>query len=154
MTIFKCLRFETPPTWRTMSPYLYPPGTGWPSYTPKHWVPFTSPPMTRKSTVEIFEPASTQSIRSLLGNDSVNSFQWQRILKQQWKDYYETIFSCWVWRRLCNEDPRIILSSNHDNENVRILGKKSDIESIKGLNLAAVRYTTVQVTRLPCSRSY
>jgi hypothetical protein len=32
--------FETPPTWRTRSPYLYPPGTGWPSYTPGHWVPF------------------------------------------------------------------------------------------------------------------
>jgi hypothetical protein len=24
-----CLRFETPPTWRARSPYLYPPGTGW-----------------------------------------------------------------------------------------------------------------------------
>jgi hypothetical protein len=29
---------ETPPTWRARSPYLYPPGTGWPSYTPGHWV--------------------------------------------------------------------------------------------------------------------
>jgi hypothetical protein len=28
------------PTWRARSPYLYPPGTGWPSYTPRHWVPF------------------------------------------------------------------------------------------------------------------
>jgi hypothetical protein len=27
---------ETPPTWRPGSPYLYPPGTGWPSYTPGH----------------------------------------------------------------------------------------------------------------------
>jgi hypothetical protein len=26
--------FETPPAWRARSPYLYPPGTGWPSYTP------------------------------------------------------------------------------------------------------------------------
>jgi hypothetical protein len=26
--IFYCLRFETPPTWRTRSLYLYPPGTG------------------------------------------------------------------------------------------------------------------------------
>jgi hypothetical protein len=25
---------ETPPTWRTRFPYLYPPGTGWASYTP------------------------------------------------------------------------------------------------------------------------
>jgi hypothetical protein len=30
---FNCLRFETPPTWRARSPYLYPPGTGWPSYS-------------------------------------------------------------------------------------------------------------------------
>jgi hypothetical protein len=29
---------ETPPTWRTRFLYLYPPGTGWPSYTPGHWV--------------------------------------------------------------------------------------------------------------------
>jgi hypothetical protein len=36
--IFYCLRFETPPTWRTRSMYLYPPGTGWPGYTPRHWV--------------------------------------------------------------------------------------------------------------------
>jgi hypothetical protein len=25
---------ETPPTWRARFPYLYPPGTGWSSYTP------------------------------------------------------------------------------------------------------------------------
>jgi hypothetical protein len=35
--------FETPPTWRDRPPYLYPPGTGWPSYTPAHWVSFFSP---------------------------------------------------------------------------------------------------------------
>jgi hypothetical protein len=29
------------------SPYLYPPGTGWPSYTPRHWVPFRIPASTR-----------------------------------------------------------------------------------------------------------
>jgi hypothetical protein len=38
MTTFYCLRLESPPTWRARSPYLYPPGTGWPSYTPIHWV--------------------------------------------------------------------------------------------------------------------
>jgi hypothetical protein len=38
MTTFYCLRFETPTTWRTRSLYLYPPGTGWPGYTPRHWV--------------------------------------------------------------------------------------------------------------------
>jgi hypothetical protein len=29
MTVFYCLKFETPPTWRARSPYLYPSGTGW-----------------------------------------------------------------------------------------------------------------------------
>jgi hypothetical protein len=32
------LSSETPPTWRSRFPYLYPQGTGWPSYTPGHWV--------------------------------------------------------------------------------------------------------------------
>jgi hypothetical protein len=30
------------PTWRARSPYFYPPGTGWHSYTPRHWIPFSS----------------------------------------------------------------------------------------------------------------
>jgi hypothetical protein len=47
------------PTWRAMFPCLYPPGTGWPGYSPRHWVPFTSPPTTRRATVEVFDPAST-----------------------------------------------------------------------------------------------
>jgi hypothetical protein len=33
---------KLPPAWRARSPYLYPPGTGWPSYTPGHWVPLSS----------------------------------------------------------------------------------------------------------------
>jgi hypothetical protein len=37
----------TPTTWWARFPYLYPPGTGWPSYTPGHWVPFTSSLKTR-----------------------------------------------------------------------------------------------------------
>jgi hypothetical protein len=49
---------ETPPTWRARSSYLYPPGTGWPSYTPGHCVPFLSPLTTRRATVEVFLPAS------------------------------------------------------------------------------------------------
>jgi hypothetical protein len=34
---------ETPSVWRARSLCLYPPGTGGPSYTPGHWVPFSSP---------------------------------------------------------------------------------------------------------------
>jgi hypothetical protein len=45
--------FETPPTWRARYPYLYPPGTGWSSYSPGHWVPSSSL-TTRRSTVEVF----------------------------------------------------------------------------------------------------
>jgi hypothetical protein len=56
-----CLKFETPSTWRAWSPYLYPPGTGWPSCNPRHWVPFSSPPTTRMA-VEVFEPASTRGL--------------------------------------------------------------------------------------------
>jgi hypothetical protein len=59
VTIFYCLRFETTSTWRARSPYLYPPGTGWPSYTPRHWVSFSSLPTTRRATVEVFKSAST-----------------------------------------------------------------------------------------------
>jgi hypothetical protein len=40
VTIFYCLRFETPPSWRARSTYLYPPGTGWPSFIPRRWVSF------------------------------------------------------------------------------------------------------------------
>jgi hypothetical protein len=56
------LSFETPPTWRVRSPYLHPPRTGWLSYTPGHWVPFPSLLTTRRDTVEVFYPASTQGL--------------------------------------------------------------------------------------------
>jgi hypothetical protein len=45
---------ETPPTWKARFLYLYPPGTGWPSYTPGHWVPFRSSFTTRRVMVEVF----------------------------------------------------------------------------------------------------
>jgi hypothetical protein len=60
MTIFCCLRLDIPPTWRARCPYLYPPETGWPSYTPRHWVPFSSPPATRRVMMDVFDPASTR----------------------------------------------------------------------------------------------
>jgi hypothetical protein len=40
VTIYYCLRFDTPQTLRARSSYLYPPGTGWPSYTPGTEFPF------------------------------------------------------------------------------------------------------------------
>jgi hypothetical protein len=41
------------PNLEPRSPYLYPPGTGWPNYIPRHWVPFPSPFTTRRATVEV-----------------------------------------------------------------------------------------------------
>jgi hypothetical protein len=58
MTIFYCVRFETLPVWRTRILYLYPPGIEWPSYIPRHWVPFISLPMTRRATVQVFKSIS------------------------------------------------------------------------------------------------
>jgi hypothetical protein len=53
MATYYSLRFETPSTWWVRSPYLYPPGTGWPSYRPRHWVLFSLPPTTRMATVDM-----------------------------------------------------------------------------------------------------
>jgi hypothetical protein len=41
-------------------PVFISPGTGWPSYNPRHLAPFSSPPVTRRDTVEVFDPASTR----------------------------------------------------------------------------------------------
>jgi hypothetical protein len=42
-------------------PRIYiPPETGWPRYTPGHWVPFLSPLTTHRATVEVFYLASTR----------------------------------------------------------------------------------------------
>jgi hypothetical protein len=62
-TIFCCLRLENSSTWELRSPYLCPPATGWPSYTPRKWVPFSSPLTTRRTTVEVFETTSTQELK-------------------------------------------------------------------------------------------
>jgi hypothetical protein len=45
-------------------PVFLSPETGRPSYTPMHWVPLSSPPKTRRATVEVFGPASTWSKKS------------------------------------------------------------------------------------------
>jgi hypothetical protein len=39
-----------------------PPGTEWPSYTPRHWVPFSSPHTIRRAKVEVFDLVSTRDI--------------------------------------------------------------------------------------------
>jgi hypothetical protein len=40
--------------------HLYPPGRGLLGYILRHWVPFSSPPTTRRPTVEVFDPATTR----------------------------------------------------------------------------------------------
>jgi hypothetical protein len=57
--------YETSPTWRARSEYLYPPVRSWPGYTPRHWGRISSPPTTRWATVEVFDPASTRDGRKL-----------------------------------------------------------------------------------------
>jgi hypothetical protein len=55
---------ETPPTWRAMFPYLYPTGTGWPSYTPGHWV--TEWPITALLIIHTQQEAHNSSHNSWL----------------------------------------------------------------------------------------
>jgi hypothetical protein len=58
-----CIRFDTVQPGGP-SPHIYNPQEyGWPSYTPRHWVPFLSRPMTRRAMVEVFDPASTWDIQ-------------------------------------------------------------------------------------------
>jgi hypothetical protein len=68
MIIFYCLRFETYSTWRARFPDLYPPGTGWPSYTFRHWVPYSSPPTTRRKYSNPPPHGLTDGSGSLLNN--------------------------------------------------------------------------------------
>jgi hypothetical protein len=66
ITVFCCFRFETPQTWRARSPYLYLLRTGWLSYFPRHLNPFSSPPTTRRATVDVSEIcASAQTAKRI-----------------------------------------------------------------------------------------
>jgi hypothetical protein len=78
MTIFYSLRFETPPTWRARSLYLYPPRTRCSVYSPKHWLHFSSSPTARRATVEVFEPTWTEQSNSLLPATTQHDHSWHR----------------------------------------------------------------------------
>jgi hypothetical protein len=69
--IFYCLRFETLPTWRVRSPYLYPPGTGWPCYIPRHWVPFASAPATHRTIVRNSNPPPRGGVEHIIRLNSI-----------------------------------------------------------------------------------
>jgi hypothetical protein len=77
------LRFETPPTWRARSVFIFP-GTGWLCYTHRHWVPFPSPLTTRRATVEVFDLASIRD--SLLGGAII-----------LWFDFIAFLVFCYMW---------------------------------------------------------
>jgi hypothetical protein len=49
--------------------------------------------------------------------------------------------------KLCRQQAKVI--QNHENEHIRSIGQGEAINNIRGLNLAAVKLTTVQVTKLP-----
>jgi hypothetical protein len=61
MTIFHCLDFRTPPTWRVRFPYLYAPETGLPNYTTRHWV-LSPPATTSRATADVLVLASTRAL--------------------------------------------------------------------------------------------
>jgi hypothetical protein len=42
-------------------------GGRWPSYTPKQWVPFSSPPTTGRAMVSVFEPVSAPGLTVCAG---------------------------------------------------------------------------------------
>jgi hypothetical protein len=58
-TVFYCVRFETPPTWRSRSPYFYYPKNRVAQLYPEASGSLSPPPMTHRATVEVFETAST-----------------------------------------------------------------------------------------------
>jgi hypothetical protein len=54
--------------------------------------------------------------------------------------------------KLCRQQAEVI--QNHHNPNVRNIGQgEANTGNIRGLNLAAVKRTTVQVTKLPLQHS-
>jgi hypothetical protein len=116
MTTFYCLRFETSPTWRARSPYLYPPGTGWPDYTLRHWVPVSSPPTTRRATMEVFDPVSTRASRSvesyILGTDPQRTLLATPLLVLR-DVFTQSIYSNGCTRHISYRDNTSIVACGH-----------------------------------------
>jgi hypothetical protein len=65
-TLFYSPNFWDSPTWRASSPYLYPLGIEWPSYSPGYWVPFSSPLTTSRAYSDtMLYIQSSQSITNI-----------------------------------------------------------------------------------------
>jgi hypothetical protein len=66
-------------TWNARYPYLYPFRNRVAQLYPRHWAPFSSPPKTRRTTVELFVPTSMQGAISQCTTDSLCSLGSDRI---------------------------------------------------------------------------
>jgi hypothetical protein len=73
--------------------YLCPSVREWPNYTLRHRVPFSSPPTTRRATVELFYPASTwRNNNNNKKNNSTKSTE-DMVLRKQTEFYYICLFT-------------------------------------------------------------
>jgi hypothetical protein len=86
-------------------PVFIPPGTGWPSYTPRHWVPFSSSPTTRRVTVEVFDPASSQSKTR---NQSYFTTGGLRPINSSWR--HDSRLTTRIFLNLCGNSPHVTSS--------------------------------------------
>jgi hypothetical protein len=60
MTIFLLAQIRDTPNLKGQVPLFIPPGTGWPGYTRRRWVPFSSPPTTRRGYGKGIRPCLQQ----------------------------------------------------------------------------------------------
>jgi hypothetical protein len=121
MKIFYCLRFETLPVWRARSPYLYPPGIGWPTYVPGTGFPFrrllrlagkrwrySNPPLgggcpgNQTDSSEILSQSQSQSYFTTWRLSLLASQFW---LSADMPQYMEAV--CFVFQNVYNHLPRI-----------------------------------------------
>jgi hypothetical protein len=73
---------------RARSPYLYPPGTRWPSCTPRYWVPFWPPPTTSRA---VWDPCYISSGWTHTKHRSFSYPQECVCVAQQWVVYQESL---------------------------------------------------------------
>jgi hypothetical protein len=96
ITTYHCLRFDTPPTWRVRSPYLYLTGAWWSSYTSGHWVLFPSPRTAHGATLELFDPPPYEidtNFQTPLGCNT-SSWIW-------YKTQLIVVLQLFPWERAC-----------------------------------------------------
>jgi hypothetical protein len=75
-------RFVTPPNLEGQVSIFTSPPRRLAGLYPRQWVPFSTPPTTRRATVEIFEPASTQGLNHNSKSKSKLLYDWRFTAKQ------------------------------------------------------------------------